>query len=99
MTELEFDSVQAFHTPLYLAKTFVDTLEETELLELPNSFMLVLGRKENTWYLTAMPIPYPNDITTYLVQAVDKDNRIIPVSSMVLSKEYFMKLFSLKKEF
>lgn len=97
MTELEFEKVQIFHTPLYLAKTFIDTLEEKELLELAESFML--NRKQNTWYLTAMPIPYPNDTTTYLVQAVDKANRIIPVSSMVLSKEYFMKLFSLKKEF
>ncbi|HDR7922205.1 hypothetical protein [Bacillus paranthracis] len=97
MTELEFDRVQIFYTPLYLAKTFVDTLEEKELLELAESFML--NRKQNTWYLTAMPIPYPNDTTTYLVQAVDKDNRIIPISSMVLSKEYFIKLFSLKKEF
>lgn len=97
MTELEFDRVQAFHTPLYLAKTFVDTFKEKELLELAESFML--NSKQNTWYLTAMPTPYPNDTTTYLVQAVDKDNRIIPVSFMVLSKEYFMHLFSLKKEF
>ncbi|MEI3892333.1 MULTISPECIES: hypothetical protein [unclassified Bacillus (in: firmicutes)] len=97
MTELEFDRVQIFYTPLYLAKTFIDALEGKELLELAESFML--NRKLNTWYLTAMPIPYPNDTTTYLVQAVDKDNRFIPVSSMVLSKEYFMNLFSLKKEF
>ncbi|MFJ8528583.1 hypothetical protein [Bacillus sp. NPDC094106] len=96
MTESEFNTVQACYTPLYLSKTFVETLKKKKLLELAEDFML--RRKQNTWYLTAMPIPYPDDTPNYLVQAVSEDGRVIPVSSMTLSKEYFMKMFSLTKE-